>query len=104
MLVLLDTTRPRPTACVVLPGVTQGLSSGMIQPSSRRWDNKPIEAVVETDAMGTNRSGVRAKEKRRRARRNMLGIERAALAREAGVTKKAAPAKKAAPKAKTAKA
>ena len=54
--------------------------------------------------MGTNRSGVRAKEKRRRARRNMLGIERAALAREAGPAKKAAPVKKAAPKPKAAKA
>ena len=45
--------------------------------------------------MGTNRSGVRAKEKRRRARRNMLGIERAALAREAKPVKKAAKTAKA---------
>lgn len=50
--------------------------------------------------MGTNRGGVRAKEKRRRTRRNVLGIERAALAREAGTAKKAAPAKKSAAKPK----
>ena len=68
------------------------------------WDNFAILKVVETDAMGTNRSGVRAKEKRRRARRNMLGIERAALAREAGTVKKAAPVKKPAAKPKAVKA